>query len=178
VQYYLIKNTVTLAEPNLLFHNKRNGVFEDVSKKAGDGLRLVKVSRGAAFGDYDNDGDVDILVTNWNDTPDLLRNDTPRRHQWITLQLVGTKSNRSAIGAQVKIIADGTTQMGLVKSGGSYLSQSDLRLTFGLGKSKIAEQVEILWQGERREVHRNLASNQFYRVIEGKGVSRSPSVRP
>ena len=100
------------------------------------GFALRKTSRAAAFGDYDNDGDIDILVTNWNQTADLLRNDGGNRNNWIQVQAIGTKSNRLAIGARIKVVAGELTQYTEVKSSGSYLAFSDLRVHFGLKDAK------------------------------------------
>ena len=111
----------------------------------GEGFALRKTSRAAAFGDYDNDGDIDILITNWNQTVDLLRNDGGNRNNWIQVQAVGTKSNRSAIGARIKVVAGELTQYAEVKSSGSYLAFSDLRVHFGLNDAESIDLLEIRW---------------------------------
>jgi hypothetical protein len=112
---------------------------------AGPGFRVVKSSRGAAFGDYDNDGDLDIFVTNVDATPTLLRNDGGNRGHWIELRLIGTKSNRSGIGAKVKVVTGRLAKIREVRSGSSYISQNDLRVHVGLGTSTKADLVEIRW---------------------------------
>lgn len=142
----------------ILYHNLRNGTFADVSEEAGPGVQERHSSRGAAFGDIDNDGSVEVLVNNQNEPPSLLKLASDAPGHWLTLKLEGTRSNRSAIGARAKITAGGRTQMEEVRSGGSYLSQNDLRLHFGLDGSKTVDKIEIRWpHGERQMVGRQAA---------------------
>jgi hypothetical protein len=126
------------------------------------------VSRGTAFADYDNDGDLDLLVTNLNTPCNLLRNDGGNQGAWLILKLVGTRSNRDAIGARVKVVAGNTTQTREVRSGSSYLSQSDMRLHFGLGKYKQVERVEIRWPSGLEERLEGIGANQILTLVEGE----------
>ena len=137
----------------------------------GDGLALRKTSRAAAFGDYDNDGDIDILVTNWNQTVDLLRNEGGNQNNWIQVQAIGTKSNRSAIGARIKVVAGERTQYAEVKSSGSYLAFSDLRVHFGLKDAENVDLLEIRWLSGTVDTATNLPVNQQFTVVEGKGIT-------
>lgn len=156
-------------ERKLLFQN-RGGSFVDVSEQAGPALRILQPSRGAAFGDLDNDGRVDVVVENIDGAPLVLHNESTSPDHWITLQLVGTKSNRLAIGAQVQITAGEMTQVDEVRSGGSYLSQNDFRIHFGLGKADKVERVEIRWPSGGSETLQKLEADHFYVVKEGSGI--------
>ena len=144
--------------------------FRHVTKEVGGALLLEKSSRGAAFGDYDNDGDIDALVINMNDTPTLLRNDTPQSRHWVTLRLVGTKSNRDAIGAKVTIEAGGRRQTAAVRGDGSYMSHSDLRVHFGLGEAAKVSRIEVRWPSGVVQQLGALGVDQFYVVREGVGA--------
>ena len=155
---------------NQLFHNVGNGTYRDISDKSGDGLRIKKSSRGAIFGDYDNDGDMDILVTNIGDSPDLLRNDTPPINNWISIKMIGKKSNRDAIGAKVELKFGEISKLIEVKSGGSYLSQSQLRPQIGLGTAKIVDQINIHWQHGVQDVIKNIQANQHLTIREEDGI--------
>lgn len=136
----------------ILYRNLGNGKFQDVSMQSGPAFRELHSSRGAAFGDFDNDGAVEIAVNNQNEPPSLLKEASNPSGHWVLLKLVGTRSNRSAIGARVKLVAAGHTQSGEVRSGGSYLSQSDLRLHFGLGAATTIDRLEIAWPSGTRQV--------------------------
>jgi hypothetical protein len=160
----------TFLQRKLLFQNAGDGRFRNVTDEVGGGLLLEKSSRGAAFGDYDNDGDIDVLVVNLNDRPTLLRNDSTGRHHWITLRLSGTKSNRGGIGARVVIRAGGRSQVVEVRSGGSYLSHSDTRAHAGLGSATTVDTVEIRWPSGLVETAKSLAADRFYIAEEGRGV--------
>ncbi|HIE28662.1 TPA: CRTAC1 family protein [Candidatus Poribacteria bacterium] len=162
---------LSYEEPNQLFRNRGDGTFEDVSNQSGEGLLLEKVSRSAAFGDYDNDGDIDILVTNSHQTPDLLRNDTINENNWLIFETVGVKSNRDGIGTRIKVVADGKSQIREVKSGGSYPSHSDMRLHFGLGKATVADLVEIRWPSGLVERFEGVKANRFLKAKEGEKLS-------
>ncbi|HEY1270463.1 MAG TPA: CRTAC1 family protein [Terriglobales bacterium] len=164
-------------ERKLVFLNNGNGTFRDVSEQAGPALSQLQASRGAAFGDLDNDGDIDVVVENLDGGAMVLRNDQGNQRHWVTLQLTGGKSNRSAIGAFVKITAAGIAQVDEVRSGGSYLSQSDLRLHFGLGSSSRVEKVEIRWPSGRTEAIQNLSADRFYAIKEGEGIISSAPPR-
>jgi hypothetical protein len=129
----------------------------------------AKSSRGAAFGDYDNDGDIDVLVVNVDDRPTLLRNDSAGG-QWITIRLEGTMSNRDAIGARVTAEVAGVRQTAEVRSGGSYLSQNDVRVHFGLGTARQVDRLTIRWPSGRVETTTGLSPNRFYVAREGAGV--------
>ncbi len=165
------RQSLSYAQPNQLFRNRGDGTFEDVSNQSGEGLLLKKVSRGAAFGDYDNDGDIDILVTNSRQMPDLLRNDTTNQNHWLVFETVGGKSNRDGIGTRIKVVANGMSQIREVKSGGSYPSHSDMRLHFGLGQAALVDRVEILWPSGLVERFEGIKTNQFLRATERKGLS-------
>ena len=165
--------TYTYAQQNHLFRNLRDGTFGEISDQCGPALRLKKVSRGAAFGDYDNDGDIDILITNSNQTPDLLRNDSINPNHWLIIETIGTQSNRDGIGARVKVTAGGMSQIREVKSGSSYLSQSDMRLHFGLGAAQKAVLVEIRWPSGVVDRFSDVKPNQFLQVTEGEEPKQS-----
>jgi hypothetical protein len=153
-------------QPRQLFLNEGKR-FRHVTKEIGGALVVEKSSRGAAFGDVDNDGDIDVLVVNMNDTPTLLRNDTPRARHWITLRLVGAKSNRDAIGAKVIVEAAGRRQTTSIRGDGSYLSHSDMRAHFGLGEATMVNRIEIRWPSGVVQNVEALAVDQFYVVKEG-----------
>lgn len=163
-----VNKHVMFPQKNLLFRNLSDGTFRNISDHSG--LALEKVSRAVAFGDYDNDGDIDILVTNWNQTPDLLRNDVGNQKNWIQINAVGIKSNRSAIGARAKIVAGNLIQYQEVNSSNGYLSFSDLRLHFGLGSFQRVDTLEIRWPSGRIDKSVNLEVNQRYIATEGIGV--------
>jgi hypothetical protein len=154
-------------ERKVLYRNLGNGKFEDVSTQAGPGILEQVPARGCAFGDFDNDGDVDVLVNCINDVPQLLRCDAASGNHWIKVKTIGVKSNRSGIGARVYCSAGGRRQMDEVRSGGSYLSQSDLRVHFGLGKSDRAE-IEVRWPSGVIDRF-TMAANRIVEVVEGKG---------
>ena len=163
---------LTYRQPRLLYRNMRNGRFEDVSAKSG-AVGDENLGRGCAFGDFDNDGDVDIIINNLDGPPTLLRNDGGNRHNWISIKCIGTRSNRSAIGARVKVTSGGRSQLDEVMSGSSYYSQNDLRLHFGLGSATVAELIEITWPSGAKDVVRDVAANQFLVVQESKGIVHS-----
>ncbi len=129
----------------ILYQNLGNGTFRDISGHAGPALSELHSSRGAAFGDVDNDGAVEVAINNQNEPPSLFKEAVKPPGHWLILKLVGTRSNRSAIGARVKLSAGGHEQLGEIRSGGSYLSQSDLRLHFGLGSARKVDKIEITW---------------------------------
>ena len=149
-------------------------VFREVGSEAGTDFRQPKVGRGLAYGDFDRDGDVDILMTTNNGPAYLFRNDQNSSNRSIRFQLEGTKSNRDGIGAVVRIFHEGSSQMRTVKSGSSYLSQSELPVTFGLGKKEQIERVVIEWPSSRTEEYKNLAAGHCYKCVEAKGISQLP----
>ena len=165
-------------QPKLLYLNKGNGAFADVSQLAGPALRVPRVSRGAAFGDLDNDGDIDVVVEDIDGPPLILRNDGGNRKRWVGFELAGAKSNRLGIGARLKITAGGVTQTGEVRSGGSYLSQNDLRIHFGLADSTTIDILEVRWPSGVVDVVKNLSANKYYALLEGKGVVSPEQIRP
>jgi len=165
-------------EPKLLHINKGDGTFCDASAQAGPALQQKRVSRGLAVGDLFNDGNMDAVIEDLDASPMLLRNHgIPGRH-WISFELAGTKSNRAAIGARLKLNAGGVTQTDEIHSGGSYLSQNDLRVHFGLGSAAKIESVEIRWPSGTIDTLKNLAPDKFYAVLEGKGLVDFDQVRP
>ena len=161
---------LTYRQQKLLYRNLGTGRFEDVSGQAGAPILAEHVSRGCAFGDFDNDGRVDVLVNNLDEPPTLLRNETDTPNNAILIKCVGTRSNRSAIGTRVKVTTGGRSQIREVMSGSSYYSQNDLRLHFGLGAATAADVVEIAWPSGARETLPGLGANQSFLIHEGKGV--------
>src|SRR5205807_2577053 len=153
---------------NSLFHNEGNGKFTEVGKLSGTGFETPYVGRGVAFADFDNDGFVDIVVANNGDPPLLLHNSGGNGSHFLNFKLVGTKSNRDAMGARVRVVGAGISQIREIAGGGSYLSQSDLRANFGVGKASRAESVEVTWPSGQRQVFRNVEADKFYLIEEGK----------
>ena len=165
-----IRGNVGYAQSPMLFLNNGKGAFHDVAAEVGGGFDLPKVGRGLAYADFDRDGDLDLLLTTNNGPAYLYRNDQLAGNRSIRLQLIGTKSNRDAIGATVRIYAGGLTQSQMVKSGSSYLSQSELPLTFGLEKRDRADRVVISWPSGRTEEFQSLSAGRTYECTEGKGI--------
>jgi enediyne biosynthesis protein E4 len=170
-----LRSDVGYAQPaNLLLNQKGKG-FRDVAAQVGSGFAAPRIGRGAAIGDFDLDGDPDVLITENGGAARLYRNDHGAGHRSIRFELRGTKSNRDAIGAKVHIESGGENQQLLVKSGSSYLSQSELPLTFGLGSRDRVERAVIRWPSGREEEFANLAAGNRYRCVEGKGIeSKTP----
>ena len=155
--------------PRVVFRNLGNGMFEELVEEAGAGVADLHCSRGCAFGDFDNDGDVDILVVNLGEPPSLLRNDIRGNHHWLKVKLIGTKSNRSAIGARVVVQYGGKKQAQAVLSQSSFYSSNDPRLHFGLGTEKSAE-IEVHWPSGALERFRGIPANQLVVIKEGSGI--------
>ena len=158
------------AEPKLMFRNIGRGVFENVSDQLGPDFRLPRVSRGAATGDFDNDGDLDILVNNCGQAPQLLRNDGGNANRWLEILLIGTKSNRDGVGARVKVSAGGLVLYDQRKGGMSYQSAQDPRLHFGLGEQTKVNAIEILWPSGAMSKLADIKADQIIAIQEGVGI--------
>jgi hypothetical protein len=165
-------------QPKSVYWNLRNGRFQNVSQQLGEAILHPISARGCAFGDFDNDGDLDVLLNPVNDYPELLRCDSSTGNHWIKIRTIGTKSNRSGIGARLKCLAGGRQQIDEVRSGASYASQNDLRVHFGLGKATQAERLEIRWPSGQVDVLENVAADQLVYVEEGKGIVKRISFPP
>jgi hypothetical protein len=162
--------TTRYLEPKLLFWNQRDGTFKNISRRVGPAIQIVQVSRGLAVGDLFNDGKMDAVVENLVGTPMILRPEGGPENHWISFQLEGVKSNRLALNARVRATAGDLVQLGEVTSGGSYLSQNDLRIHFGLGGHEHLDHAEMQWPDGHKETLTNLAADRFYLVREGVGV--------
>jgi hypothetical protein len=158
---------VRYKQINTLFHNEANERFTEATKSAGNGFQTPYAARGAAFADFDNDGNLDVVVANNGDPPLLLRNQGARGKHFLNLKLVGTKSNGDAMGARIRLRVAGHWQIREIAGGGSYLSQSDLRAHFGLGRAIKADEVDIAWPSGQHQVFRDLAADTFYQIREG-----------
>ena len=164
-----VNSTVSYAQTNQLFRNEGDGTFSEVSDQAGPGLKIRAVSRCCVFGDYDNDGDLDILVTNRNSTPNLLRNDGGNRNHWLMIQAVGTKSNRDGIGARIKVVSGSLVQIKEVRSSSGYMGQNDMRVHFGLGHRDTVDMLEIRWPSGVVQRLRDVAVDRVLTVMEPGG---------
>jgi hypothetical protein len=175
----VVQPTIHYAEPPLLFRNKGNGKFEDVTDRVGTALRQAVVGRGAAYLDFDNDGDLDLILTTSNGPAKLLRNDNGNQNDMLRIKATGTRSNRDGIGAKITVTtSEGLHLFKMVKSGSSYLSQSELPVTFGLGKPHANKVVslDIVWPSGKKEWFRNIQPNQFLTLEEGKGIVSQHSI--
>jgi len=169
----VVQPTVRYAQPAGVYHNKSGKKFEDVSAKLGRALQKPVVARGAAYADFDNDGDLDLAITVNNGPARLLRNDNANQNDMLRIKTVGTRSNRDGIGAKLTLTTNkGARLFAMVKSGSSYLSQSELPVTFGLGKPEEGKtaNLEILWPSGQKDSIPNIKPNQFITVKEGKGI--------
>jgi hypothetical protein len=165
-------------QPKLLHLNQKDGSFCDASDQAGPALMEKRVSRGLAVGDLFNDGNMDVVIADLDGSPMILRNSGIKGGHWVSFELAGTKSNRLGIGARLQLVAGGVRQTEEVRSGGSYLSQHDLRVHFGLGTATQIESLEIRWPSGTTDVVKNLPADKFYAVLEGKGIVTADKVRP
>ena len=172
-----IEEGITRVQPKMLykqiplmFRNLGKGRFDSVGASLGAAFNVPQVGRGAAYGDYDRDGDLDILLINNEGPARLLRNDGGNRNHWLTIRTVGTKANRDGIGAVVRVESASGVQMQTVHSGSSYCSQSDLALTFGLGPDTTVKSIDVVWPSGTKDRVTGVAANQFVRVQEGLGI--------
>jgi hypothetical protein len=179
-----LKTEAGYPQQKLLYKNLRNGRFDDVSLQGGPGITVPVASRGCAFGDFDNDGDIDVVVNTVNDFPQLLRCDSSingngTRHNWLKVRTIGTKSNRSGIGARLRCVTQlpdeskPHQQIDEVRSGGSYVSQNDLRVHFGIGKADKIDLLEIRWPSGEVDTLKEIKPNQLIYVKEGEGIVRT-----
>jgi enediyne biosynthesis protein E4 len=161
------------TQPKLLFRNRRDGTFADITRQAGSALQVPQVSRGMAVGDLFNDGKLEAVIENLVGRPMILRPDAGTNNHWVTFHLEGVKSNRLALNARVRVTAGDLVQLDEIRSGGSYLSQHDLRLHFGLGAHNRIDKAEVIWPNGTIETLTNLSADHFYFVREGAGVVSS-----
>jgi enediyne biosynthesis protein E4 len=171
-----LEKSVGYRQRKVLYQNLGNGRFRDVSNVAGPAFHILSSARGCAFGDFDNDGRMDVLINSINDVPQLLRCKSSNGYHWIKLKLIGTKSNRSAIGARVRCVTGDHQQIDEVRSGGSYYSQSDLRVHFGLGKTDHVDRIEVRWPSGQIDVLKNIPADRIVMIREGN-PGRGPAVR-
>jgi hypothetical protein len=168
-----VQSRVTHAQRPQLFQNIGRGRFEEIVSGAGEALQDAMVARGAAYGDLDNDGDLDILITSNGGAPRLLRNDGGNANSLLRVKTVGVDSNRDGIGARVEVIARGQMHWQIVKTGSSFASQSELPLTFGLGDATTVDAIKVIWPGGLIDEVDGTTANQFLTIEEGRGVSRA-----
>ena len=173
-----IRGNVGYAQAPLLFLNQGDAMFRDVASLAGSAFAQARVGRGLAYGDFDRDGDVDLLMTTNNGPAVLFRNDQSGGNRSVRFRLIGTQSNRDAIGATVRIFHGGSSQSRVVHSGSSYLSQSELPVTFGVGKRDVIDRVTIAWPNGRAEEFTKVAAGKQYRLRRGQGDLGKLSIGP
>jgi hypothetical protein len=166
------KSDATYRQRKLFYRNLRDGRFEDVTLVSGPDMAGLHSSRGAAVADLYNDGRLAVVVNELHENPSLLAPDGPAPNNWVGIQLIGTKSNRNGIGARVETESGGLRQMDEVRSGGSYLSQSDLRLHFGLGAARRADRVTVRWPTGTVDTLRGIPANCHVVIEEGSGMWR------
>ena len=164
-----LKTEAGYEQRKIVYHNDGKGHFTDVTEKLGPPLTTPKAGRGAAFGDFDNDGQVDVAIANVNDRTDLYRAIGDPANHWVALALVGTSSNRNAIGARVHCVSAGVQQWQEVRGGGSYMSQNDFRVNFGLAQAKKVDRIEVRWPNGLEESWDNLEADRFHTLKEGSG---------
>jgi hypothetical protein len=164
-----LKSEAAYKQRKVVYRNLGTGRFADVTERLGPPAATPAAGRGAAFGDLDDDGDIDVVVNNVHAAPDLFRTESSNANRWITLRLVGTTSNRSAIGARVRVVAGDLTLVDEVRGGGSYLSQNDLRVHFGLGGYAGALRVEVRWPNGKAETFEAITTNRIVTLTEGTG---------
>jgi hypothetical protein len=169
-EVWQIPGEASYKQRKVVYWNRAGQRLDDVSERLGPPIATPAAARGAAFGDFDNDGSVDVLVNNVNDPPDLYRLTSKAGHHWVTLKLVGTRSNRSAIGARVRCLVPGARLEDEVRGGGSYISQNDLRLHFGLGGTTRVEGVLVRWPSGLVERWSDIAADQILTLKEGTGT--------
>jgi hypothetical protein len=165
-----VQPKIKYREPPLLFRNLGNKRFENMSTKSGEQFAQPMVARGAIYADYDHDGDLDVLFTNNAGPAKLFRNEGGNRNHWICVKAVGSKSNRSALGAIVRIESASGKQWSAVRSGSSYASQSDLALTFGLGKDTSVSAISVEWPSGTKQRFTNIPANKMVTIDEAKGI--------
>jgi hypothetical protein len=170
-----VQPKVQYKQTPLMFRNAGKGKYEHVSGSLGPAFAVPQVARGAAYADYDRDGDLDILITNNHGPARLLRNDGANQRKWICVKAVGTKSNRSGLGAIVRVQSASGRQWSVVRSGSSYASQSDLAQTFGLGGDGVVQAIEVEWPSGLKDRVANVPANQFVVIEEGKGLVTKPA---
>jgi hypothetical protein len=173
-----ISSGLGYRQRKLLHVNQGDGTFCDAGEQAGTALQEKRASRGAAFGDLDNDGRIDVVVGDLDAAPSILRNEGADGNHWLTLELAAVKGNPLAIGARVKLTIGSVVQTEEIRSGGSYLSQNDLRVHFGLGKAMKADSIEIRWNSGKIETLKDVAADKFYAVLEGAGIVPFEKIRP
>jgi hypothetical protein len=174
-----LKTEAGYAETKLLYKNLGNGHFADVTQTGGPGITTPNASRGCAFGDFDNDGDIDFAVNTNNGYPQLVRCDSKLKNNWIKIRTIGVTSNRTGIGARIKVTSRAVgdkaarVQIDEVRSGGGYISQNDLRIHFGLGKAEKVESIEVRWPSGQVDTVRDVAANRLVYIKEGAGIIRT-----
>ena len=166
-----LERGASYGQKNQLFLNQGDGHFKDITADAGPGFNIAQSSRGSAFADFDNDGDLDIAVHNLDSTPSLLRNDTPTDHHWLVVHTQGAESNRDGIGALVRVETATGTQLREIRAGSSFLAQDDIRAHFGLGQESIVQRLEVRWPSGQIDEIRDIQANRFINIREGQGIA-------